>query len=195
MSNKIIYYLLILVFALCGHNCSYKSHIMYKITDPKMLEEISSLEKELKENPEKEETNLRLAEIYYSTKNYRVSDYFISKALDVNANYYDAYYLRANVYLSLYEYCHQEGQAFEFDDRLFFRLIYENFKISSHSQDLKNQSTKEMEKIWSLADFSGMYIDFTPRKLKQFSRECYKWVNPEIRSNNLFDYIKEIRGR
>jgi tetratricopeptide (TPR) repeat protein len=190
--KNLLFVITITTFFLLINYCSYKSHIKHEIKDNKIQEEISVLEDSLRQNPKDKELNLKLAEIYFSTNNYRVSDHFISKAIEIDTNYHHAYFLRAEVYEGVFHECEQEQQDKEltFEDKLFYRLIYENYKISSNSNHLRDQSLQRMENLWPLVDFIETIIEPPIKKIKFFDK-CYKWVIPEIKSRNLVYYITE----
>jgi tetratricopeptide (TPR) repeat protein len=195
-NNNFIFSLSVIISILLT-NCSLnKSYLKYSTNDPQLQSKLTSLKDSLKNNPKDKKLNFKIAEIYLSDRDYRASDHFLSKAIEIDTNYYDAYFLRAELYWDLYNECERERQEnkISFEDKLFFRLIYENYKISSNSDHLKDQSLRKMENLWSLADFSDAFIGFGQINKVKFSNNCYKWVDPKIKSKNLVYYITENKG-
>jgi tetratricopeptide (TPR) repeat protein len=190
--TTLLWTLIFLVSCLFPGCHSYKSTIDHEINDPNIRNQISDLEEQVKQNPKNKELYLRLAEVYLSTKNYRTSDHLISKALKIDRDYYDAFYMRARLYLSISADCSGEmtDRRFTIEDRLFYRLIYENYKVASKSDRFKKESVEQMRLLWPLADFSEANAWGNIKKVR-FTNDCYKWVKPEIRSKNLACYITE----
>jgi len=146
----------------------------YKQTD-KFNDAVSIYKQILAKNENDKKNLCNLAMCYTSLGRYTTALGEVAKALRIDANYGLAYLTRGMIYEASAERCvSQNGGKITYDDKLVYKLAYDQFQRAARDLEWKNDAERRMAYLETL--IPTREDEFMHSNQKTPRRECYQWI-------------------